>query len=121
MEGKQKTLALIEDNDVIREIYETVLVAEGFEVLTASSGAEGLGLVTEHSPDIILLDMLMPDLSGLEFLKRYSPKDHPQVRIIVFSNLMDAAQMQEALDLGVDKYLLKSEFTPTKIAQLLKN
>lgn len=121
MDDKQKVLALIEDNDVIREIYETVLSAEGFDVITAISGTEGLKLVTEHQPDIILLDMLMPDLNGLEFLKQYNPKDHPEVRVLVFSNLMDAGQMQAALDLGVDKYLLKSEFTPTKIAQLLKN
>lgn len=120
MTDNKKILALIEDDDVIRDIYSTVLKSEGFDVITASNGEEGLELVLKNDVNIIVLDMLMPDLTGVEFLKKYNPKAHQNVRIIGFSNLMDAQSMEQALELGADEYLLKSEYTPSKLAKFLK-
>lgn len=113
-------VAVIEDDETLREVYSAVLNSEGFKIITARNGDEGLKLLSTQEPDVILLDMLMPDLNGIEFLKQYEPKKHPTVKIWVFSNLTDHQQEKTALELGAHKYLLKSSYTPSEVANLLK-
>lgn len=110
---------LVEDYPGIRQTYRAALVAAGHDVELAADGQEALEAVSHSSPDVILLDLLMPNMDGLEFLRRYRPHDHPHTKIIVFTNLASPELAKEALDLGASQYVIKSQYTPKAIAQLL--
>ena len=107
---------VIEDQSIFQNVYQAVLERSDLEVITALDGQAGLNLAAEHKPDIILLDMMMPKLNGLQFLQAFEPKKHPETKVIVFSNLDLADQKQAALDLGAIKYLTKAAyFTPKQL------
>lgn len=108
---------LIEDDDLLRELYELKLCAEGFEVEATANGRDGLYKAKEYHPKVILLDMMMPIMTGMEFLHRFRPKEHPEVKILVLSNQAAPNEMHEAKQLGAADYLLKSKYTPDDLVQ----
>lgn len=111
---------IVEDDEILQSAYDTVLTMEGYQSFTASDGVEGLKLAKEQSPDVILLDMLMPNLNGLEFLEAYEPKKHPNTKIIVFSNMSVPSDVRDAKKLGAYKYLTKSSFTPKEMVVIIE-
>jgi DNA-binding NarL/FixJ family response regulator len=112
---------IVEDDPILRSAYVTVLTMEGFEVRDAPDGLEGIRLAKEIEPDIILLDMLMPNLGGVEFLRAYKLKEeHPNVKVIVFSNISVPEQMAEVMALGATRYLTKSQFTPKEMVAAIR-
>lgn len=120
MESKPKVL-IVEDDAVLRDAYCTVLQAEGYEVWTAADGLDALTQARKIEMDVILLDMLMPNLNGVEFLREYkAPEEHPQTRIIVFSNMSVPSDVSYALKLGATKYLTKSSFTPKEMEGIVR-
>jgi CheY-like chemotaxis protein len=113
---------IVEDDPILRDAFATVLKAEQHEVMAASDGVEGLELAAQQLPEVILLDMLMPTLNGLEFLRSLdAPANHPRAQIIVFSNMSVPSDVKQALELGATKYLTKSSFTPKEIAAIIKD
>lgn len=114
------TILVVEDYPSIQEIYKTALKAEGYDVRVAADGKEALELVKTWMPDIILLDLLMANIGGLEFLRSFQPSKHPETKVVVFSNLSSPELAKEALELGSYKYLTKSNFTPGQLAELIK-
>jgi CheY-like chemotaxis protein len=111
---------IAEDDAVLRNAYETVLKIEGYYVKTASDGAEALELAQAEEFNIILLDMLMPNLGGLEFLQSFEAKTkHPKTKIMVFSNMSVPSDVKDAMQLGATKYLTKSSFTPKEMTQIV--
>jgi DNA-binding response OmpR family regulator len=114
------TILVIEDDEMLREIYAVKLQMEGFVVDTAQDGAEGLAKATANEPDIILLDMIMPRMTGLEFLAAYQlSSNHPGVKAIVLSNKSSVHDVNEAKSLGVSDYLIKARHTPDDIVARL--
>ena len=114
-------ILIIEDDPILRSAYTTVLTMEGFEVRGAPDGLEGLRLAQEEEPDLILLDMLMPNLGGVQFLQAYKLKtEHPHVKVIVFSNISVPEQMSEVMALGATRYLTKSQFTPKEMVSTIR-
>ncbi|HSX41636.1 MAG TPA: response regulator [Candidatus Saccharimonadales bacterium] len=112
---------IIEDDAILQSAYDTVLTMEGYETKTAPDGIEGLRLAQQENPDVILLDMLMPNLNGLEFLKAFDAKNkHPKTKIIVFSNMSVPSDVKDAMQLGASKYLTKSSFTPKEMVGIIK-
>src|SRR5581483_10905332 len=105
---------VVEDDDVIRAAYQIVLKRQGHFVTTATNGAEALGLALQHTPHVILLDMLMPQMSGLQFLKSYKPHRPPETKVVALSNIED--YRQEAYNHGVDEFWVKASFTPGEVA-----
>src|SRR5689334_21716314 len=99
------TILVVEDYPSIQKIYQTALSEEGYDVKVASDGKDALEMVKTSSPDVILLDLLMANVGGLEFLRTYEPTKHPETKVIVFSNLSSPELAKEAMDLGVYKYL----------------
>lgn len=109
-------ILVVEDDQALQQAYSSVLQIEGFEVAVASDGVEALAKAEEFEPDLILLDMLMPNMDGITFLQRYQLKQkHPQVKVIVFSNVSVDYKIEEAEMLGVDMYMMKSAFTPKDV------
>ncbi len=118
----------IEDYPVIQQIYLDVLTKEGFEVTVASDGKHAIELSKEHPYDVIIVDLLLPEVNGIGFLKSYR-QDHPKetdtALIIVLTDFDDPHSVEDVKDLDVDHYWIKVEHTPyvvaDKIKTLLKN
>jgi len=112
---------IVEDNQALRKIYVTLLAKEGYEVAFASDGREALAMATASPPDLILLDMMMPHLDGVGFLREFDLKGrHPDVKVIVFSNTEMPAKVKEARDLGALRYVTKYNFTPKDMVALVR-
>jgi CheY-like chemotaxis protein len=109
-----KNILIVEDDELLREIYATKLEMEGFNVTTASDGVEGLEKATSGGPDIILLDMIMPRMTGLEFLMAYQSRS-PRAKCVIMSNKSSTKEINQAKALGVLDYLIKSQLTPQEI------
>ncbi len=117
-----QSILIIEDDSLLQSAYVTVLKANGYRVDAASDGLEGLEKARTSKPDVILLDMLMPNLNGLEFLQKYNMKQtSPLTKIIVFSNMSVPSDVKDAMNLGATKYLTKSSFTPKEISEIIKD
>jgi DNA-binding response OmpR family regulator len=113
-------ILFIEDDVHLTDTYNFLFTQEGYEVVWAQNGEEGLRKANEENPDVIVLDMMMPTMSGLDFLKLYDPKNkHPNVKVIAFSNMQTDVFMHEAIKLGAMKYEIKSTFSPRKLVALI--
>jgi CheY-like chemotaxis protein len=111
---------VVEDNKTLNQAYRLILQREGHEVRVAANGKEALELIKISDPEIILLDMLMPIMSGVEFLEHYKPKSHPRTIIIILSNLNEDGEVQRALELGAAKYILKASTSPQELIAHVK-
>ena len=116
-----KSVLIVEDEVVLREVYELLLSAKGHIVHTANNGIEGLKQIVQHKPDVVLLDMFMPLLSGRELLRNINLSDYPNTRVIVYSNLSDPETEAEVLQNGAEKFVLKSSMTPKDLAELVES
>ncbi|HVQ44128.1 MAG TPA: response regulator [Candidatus Saccharimonadia bacterium] len=114
------TILIVEDNADLQKIYQTVLTGDGYNVVVAGDGEAALQQVAEYHPDLILLDMLMVNLGGLEFLRAYRKTADADAKIIIVSNLASPELSQEAIKLGVDRYLAKTQLTPRELAREVK-
>jgi CheY-like chemotaxis protein len=112
---------IVEDEKNLASAYKTILEKHGYEVAVAYDGAEGLEAVAAKSPDLILLDMKMPKMTGLEFLRHLDSKGpNPDVRVIVFSNQDAQSEIDEAFKLGAKRYLLKSWAAPQDLVKVVE-
>ena len=110
-------ILLIEDDRDIATMYSLKLELDGYGVLVANSGTAGLDAACTRRPDLVLLDMRLPGLSGLEVLRQLrsrTPRECPPV--VIVSNYDDPVLREEALNLGALQYFLKSRTTPGDIA-----
>ena len=108
-----KKLLLIEDDLYTRELYENILGDAGFEVATAEDGEDGLAKSEMGGFSIILLDLVMPKMDGIQFLSAYSngsvkDKNGP---VVVFTNLAHDPVIRQAIKLGAKGYIIKSDLT----------
>jgi two-component system phosphate regulon response regulator PhoB len=112
------SVLIVEDDETIRKMYTTGLTIAGFSVTTAASGAEALVRVEEAQYDVILLDMLMTGMSGLDFLRSYDIRTKaPNTKVIALTNLENPTIQQKVMDTGVTEYLTKSNWEPVKLAE----
>lgn len=121
METK-KTILVIEDDKFLRELISRKLIGEGFDVLEAVDGEEGIKKIKEGKPDLVLLDLILPSIDGFEVLTRV--RDDPAVSsipIIILSNLGQREEVEKGLKLGAIDYLIKAHFTPGEIIEKIKN
>lgn len=120
MDSKPK-IALIEDEPEIQRMYSTKLTQEGFDVQVAGDGDAGWVLLSEFKPDIVLLDMMMPNVGGIEFLEQArSVAANDALKIIVLTNL-DDPQLRESVKPMVNGYLVKAEVTPEQLVEFIKS
>lgn len=118
----KKKILVVEDELTLNEAYELILQKSGYDVLVAHDGDEALAITKEVEPDVILLDLRMPRKNGIEFLREYDLiKQHPNVKVIVFSNLDMQSEIDEAYELGAHKYILKAWASPKELIQLVKD
>jgi CheY-like chemotaxis protein len=121
MVKKQPTILVVEDEPGLNKAYQIILTTAGYEVSSALNGEEALKLASDPEPALILLDLRMPIMDGIEFLRRYKLKEeHPDVRVIVFSNYDMQKEIDEAYGLGADRYILKALASPKELTRLVK-
>lgn len=116
---KSKIL-VVEDDQPLNDAYKIILEQAGHDVITALNGEEALKVVQSSNPDIILLDLRMPVLDGIGFLTQYSPKNHPETAVVVFSNYDSHSDIDKAYELGVERYVLKARAAPRDLLALVE-
>lgn len=114
-------IAIIEDDSVIAQMYRMKFEADGFEVQVADNGRDGVTLVEQFSPDIVLLDMQMPIMNGDEALKQIRKKDWGKtVPVMVLTNLGEEEAPKNIRSLGIESYIVKADLTPRQVVERVK-
>ena len=123
MSKNQSTIKVlvVEDDTFLAGMYVTKLKLEGFEVELANDGEKGLKMAKNYNPSIILLDIILPKMSGFDVLK--SLKNESQTKnipVILLTNLGQRDDVQKGLDLGAEDYLIKAHFMPSEVVEKIK-
>ena len=116
-----KKILLIEDDAFLSEIYSAKLQEAGFEVSVAGDGSLGLRKINEENPDLLMLDIVMPNMDGFELLQTI--KSNPETKnipVIILSNLGEQEDVERGLELGAEAYIIKAHHTPTEVVAKVK-
>ena len=114
-------IMLVEDDVALRDIYTSRFEAEGYDVAVAADGEQALTVAVKEKPDLILLDIMMPKISGFDVLDilRNTPETKT-TKIIVMSALSQTADIEKGKNLGADEYLVKSQVTLSEVVDMAK-
>lgn len=114
-------IAIVEDDQAISQMYRLKFEAEGFDVETASNGKLGLELAEKMQPDIILLDLMMPEMNGDEMLEKLRAADWGKhVKVIILTNMGEQEAPDRVKHLDVRRFIVKAEMTPRQVAEMVK-
>lgn len=118
---EKKKVCIIDDNDDIRSIYQTKFTTEGFDVVTAVNGEEGLATIYQSRPDVILLDIEMPVMNGIEVLKKLR-KDPvvSRIPVIMLTNQDNEESFKTVGKFDTQFYIIKSLATPQKVVDIVR-
>jgi DNA-binding response OmpR family regulator len=106
--NKGKSVLAIDDENDVLLIIKTALQSEGYEVLTATNGFDGLAIAEDQRPSLILLDLMMPEMDGMEVLKKLKEsKVTDDIPVVILTGLSDRGKIREALDKGTSYYIVK--------------
>lgn len=110
---KKRIILLVEDNDMLIRAYQMILEKGGYEVVLANNGKEALNKLKSTTPDVILLDMLMPEMDGLQFMIQLKKRgQNLPYKVVILTNLGDEPMVKEAISLGATDYVLKAQLSP---------
>jgi DNA-binding response OmpR family regulator len=113
---------IVEDDHDLNSAYRMILSREKHEVGHAYNGDQALEKLKHFEPDLILLDLLMPIKSGIEFLRDYDVvRNHPKVRVLIFTNLEHATEIHEAFRLGADQCVIKAWTAPGGLIKVVND
>jgi DNA-binding response OmpR family regulator len=120
-----KSILLIEDDPFLIDIYNTKLKEAGFSVEIATDGEEGLKKLAEKKFDLLILDIVLPQITGWEILEeirdlKFKDKKLKNLKIMVLSNLGQKEEVEKGINLGATKYLIKAHYTPSEIVKEIK-
>lgn len=122
MAGDTKKVLLVEDDKMIIDMYTLKFTQEGYEVVQAENGKDGLDFAKKHNPDIILLDIILPQMDGFTVLKALKAdaktKNTP---VVLLTNLGQDGDVKKGLELGAVDYLIKANFTPSQVVDKVKS
>jgi DNA-binding response OmpR family regulator len=111
---------VVDDDSDVQFLYKHKLERDGFKVFVAGTGEEGLAIIERHRPDIVLLDLLMPGMSGSDMLARLrSTEWGSEIRVIVLTNISKDEAPPALRFLNVDRYVVKAHHTPAQIADIV--
>jgi DNA-binding response OmpR family regulator len=107
MSSKKRILAVDDENDILL-ILKTALLSEGFDVTTVASGPEALTAMADETPDLVIVDMMMPEMTGFEVLAQMRQSASlTAVPVIMLTGTTDKEKIREAIDMGVSYYIVK--------------
>lgn len=111
-------ILIVEDDPMISEIYQKKFEAAGFEVVVATNGSEVLSNVKKDKFDLVLLDLVLPEMSGMDILKELkSGKYDPEMKVVVFSNLSEKEDRDRAIEDGADGFISKTQYSPSELVK----
>ncbi len=114
-------IAIIEDDPTINQMYRMKFEADGFDVQIADNGKRGVAMVQEYKPDIILLDLQMPNMNGEEALTEIRKHDWgKKIPVIILTNLGEEEAPKTLKSLGIHSYIVKAELTPRQVVGRVK-
>jgi two-component system phosphate regulon response regulator PhoB len=116
-----KKILLVEDDDALANVYVMRLKVEGFNVVRVANGEDALAAAKEHKPDLVVLDAMMPKVSGFDVLDilRNTPET-ANLKIVMLTALSQETDKQRANGLGVDDYLVKSQVVISDVVERIK-
>lgn len=123
MAEKKTKILVIEDDKFLIKAYEDKLTREGFEVIIATDGAEGLKSIGEINPDLVLLDLILPKKDGFEVLAEVNGNSDEKIRsipILILSNLGQESDVKRGLELGAVDYLIKTNLSIKAVVKKIK-
>lgn len=114
-------VAIVEDDLAIAQMYRLKFEAEGYKVEIAENGKLGLALCEQMKPDILLLDLMMPEMNGDEMLEKMRKTEWGKnIKVIILTNVGEQEAPESLRILGIDAYIVKAEMTPRQVADLVK-
>ncbi|MBU1031689.1 response regulator [Patescibacteria group bacterium] len=122
MNPTAKKILLVEDEDFIRELYAKQLTKAGFLVKEAIDGQSGLDTLKKEQFDLLLLDIMLPGMNGLQLLREFKTQNpNSKMITILLTNLGQEAVIKEGFELGAQAYLIKASYTPDQVVNEVKN
>ncbi len=117
----QFKICIVEDEESIRELYRAKLEGEHYQVFTAKDGLEGLKLLKENPPNIALVDLMMPNMTGYELMEKMkNDPDLKNIPIIILTNFDDTESINKTSHFNADFYLVKAQYSPSDVAHIIK-
>ena len=122
MDPQSKKILLVEDEDFIRELYVRQLTKAGYLVKSAVDGQSGLDILKSEPFDLLLLDIMLPGINGLQLLREFKTQNpnSPMITILL-TNLGQEAVIKEGFELGAQAYLIKASYTPDQVVNEVRN
>jgi DNA-binding response OmpR family regulator len=116
-----KKVLIIEDNQLVANIYANRFTVEGFQVKIAPDGQAGLDLVRSFRPDAVILDLMLPKMTGVELMKKIRAEPNLELLpVMVFSDAYETSMMQQAWKAGATKCLSKEHSTPKQVVEAVR-
>lgn len=116
-----KKILLVEDEEIVIDLLVKKLEVEGYEVVVARDGLEGLEKLKKFSPDVILLDIIMPKMGGFEMMEEMNKNPElKKIPVIIISNSGQPVELDKAKELGAKDWLVKTEFDPQEVVDKVK-
>ncbi|MFA6096653.1 MAG: response regulator [Candidatus Paceibacterota bacterium] len=115
-----KKIAIIEDDIEISDMYKIKLELGGYVIVSAENGTDGLKLIKSEKPDLVLLDLLLPEKDGYEVMEELKKSNDPYIKslpIVVISNLSNEDDILEAKNLGATDFLVKAKINPASVLE----
>ncbi len=117
----EKTILIVEDDESISNMYQTKLKQLGLNILTATDGANGLEAAKKEKPDLILLDVILPQLDGFSVLAELRKgKDTAKIPVVMLTNLSTTEDQEKANKLGANGYIVKASVTPAEVSGIVQ-
>jgi two-component system response regulator VicR len=115
-------ILVVEDDHDLNNAYCLILKHEGHEVVSAFDGQEALDKLKDFEPDLVLLDLLMPVMGGLEFLKKWdSIGKKSDIKVLIFTNMENSPEVSEAYKLGANRCIIKSWTAPHNLSKVVSD
>jgi len=119
--GKAKTILIVEDDRVLLKMYVKKMTSEGLNVIFASDGKEALGKYNNEEIDLVITDIMLPKMSGIELLEQIrNSKRGKDIPVFVWTNLALEQEKKQAMSLGANEYIVKESQTLIEVAKLVK-
>ena len=119
---EKKKILIVEDDNFVAEVYFAKLTEMGYEAILAQNGEEGIATLKKDKLDMILLDILMPIMNGMEMLEEIKKReDWKNIPVILLTNVGEKESIQKVREMGVKNYLIKSHFTPAEVIEKIES
>jgi len=117
-----KNILIVEDDEFLRGLINKKLASEGFGVISAIDGEDGIKKAKEDKPDLVLLDLVLPNIDGFEVLSKIrEDASISKTPVIILSNLGQKEDIDKGMKFGATDYIIKAQFTPEEIVERVKN